>query len=123
MTGWQQRSHAEVGVLSWKTTQSEYLRSLPSSPTERWMRLSQRCASDGYRAAAAQCGVFSIAMTLLLKKACGQQNNIAPTWLARVGAGYASKVFLIRRGLWLSVRRRPAPLWSLGGDAACAASV
>src|SRR6266496_4225335 len=32
------------------------------------MRVSQRCASDGFWAAAARCGVFSTVMTSLLKK-------------------------------------------------------
>src|SRR6266487_1071820 len=56
------------------------------------------------------------------KKACGQPNDIAPTWRKRVGAGFANKVFLIRHGWCLSMRPRPAPIWSVCGDAACVAS-
>ena len=56
------------------------------------------------------------------KKACGQPNDTAPTWRERVGDGFGSKDFLIRRGWCLSMRRRPAPIWSVCEDVARAAS-
>jgi transposase len=42
--------------------------SLASNPTERWMSLLRRCASGGFRAAAARFGGFLIAMTSRSKK-------------------------------------------------------
>jgi transposase len=42
--------------------------SLASNPTERWMSLLWRCASGGYRVAAARFGGFLIAMTSRSKK-------------------------------------------------------
>src|ERR1700751_2392412 len=42
--------------------------SLASNPTERWMSLLRRCASGGFRVAAARFGDFLIAMTSRSKK-------------------------------------------------------
>src|SRR5262245_20243557 len=42
--------------------------SLASNPTERWMSLLRRCASGGFRVAAARFGGFLIAMTSRSKK-------------------------------------------------------
>jgi transposase len=44
------------------------LRSLPSNRTELWTSLSRRCENDGFRAAEARCGGFSIVAASRSKK-------------------------------------------------------
>src|SRR5262249_7215524 len=56
------------------------------------------------------------------KKACGQPSSTERTWRERGGAGFGSRAFLIRRGWCLSMRLRPASIWSVSGDVARVAS-
>jgi transposase len=56
------------------------------------------------------------------KKACGQPSSTERTWRERGGAGSGSRAFLIRRDWCLSMRLRPASIWSVSGDVACVAS-
>ena len=45
------------------------------------------------------------------KKVCGRRSASAPTWLARVDAGSASKAGLIPPASYLSTRRQSPPIW------------
>ena len=56
------------------------------------------------------------------KKAYVQPSDIESTWRERVGAGFSSKASLIRRGWYLSTRRRSPRIWSVSGVAARAVS-
>ena len=45
------------------------------------------------------------------KKACGRPSRSEPTWLGHAGAGYESRVRLIRLGWCSSTRPLPIPKW------------
>src|SRR5262249_21962513 len=62
------RNRGAVAALLWKIMPSASLPGLPSNRTERWTNLLRRCGSDGFRAAAARSGGFSIAMASRSKK-------------------------------------------------------
>ena len=54
------------------------------------------------------------------KKACRRQSASEPTWLARAGAGYASKAFLTRPTSYLSTKLQSPPTCcgsTVGADA------
>ena len=83
------------------------------------MRWSLRCKSEGLPAAAARYSASSSVIRSLQKKACGRPSGRLPTCLWHAGAGYKSRVRLIRLG-WCSSTAANTKMLRLSG-VACAA--
>src|SRR4029453_19670057 len=72
------RNRAGVAVRSWRTMPSASSLSLTSNPTERWMSLLWRCASGGFRVAAARLGGFLDRHDITFKKSLRAAEQTRP---------------------------------------------
>ena len=78
------------------------------------MRWSLRCKSEGLPAAAARYSASSSVIRSPSKKACGRPSGRLPTCLWHAGAGYKSRVRLIRLG-WCSSTAANTKMLRLSG--------